>query len=167
VQFTQQVVQTLRTMFIRKENLSLPVSVRRESPRIEDKAQNSATLQVRHSLSQRTILRLGVEVLTKYRGKSVYRRLKMSACYLSIPTPEQAELAIEAILTFAQSLDGKWLAPSESAQTTEPAVLREQEANQQAIRTESAEDSQDSSQVPATGAELHTQDDDVTGFSGS
>jgi len=132
-------------LFIPQHNLDGPIRTRRNDLQPEEVLENRATLILRHSLGQRTQFRIVFDVLTRCSGRTIYKRLRRQSVFLNVGDPEQAELAIEAILTFAQSLDGKWLAPSAPdqsvgnvSQTTDSAMLREPDAD----RVTSAEDSQ-------------------------
>lgn len=100
-----------RTLMTYHQDLTQPISAFREALQIGERARNLAKMQVRHSLGQRTNIRFGAECSTRLGESNGYRRLRHCAVVLSCPDPEQAELAIEAILAFAQSLDGIWLAP--------------------------------------------------------
>jgi len=96
----------------------------RQTLQLGERQRNRGILDVRHSLGQRTNIRIGCEGLARIGVSTGYKRLRHCAVFLSCPTPEQAELAIEAILSFAQSLDGIWLTASpELSQVapTEPA----------------------------------------------
>jgi hypothetical protein len=150
--------------FIPRQDRSLPHRTRRIELALEDKLKNDARLLVRESLGQRTQLRLFFDCLTRARGRSTYKRLLGQTVYLDCPTAEQAELAIEAILSFAQSLDGKWLAPAEPAQAVEPQAQAQSAGDLQAIGTASAP----SEPEPTAAASSESvQDDEAQGFSGS
>lgn len=110
------ILQRIRNYFIPQGDLTLPHRTRRIPISTEERLQNQARLLVRHSFNQRTQLRLFFDCLTRQSGRSTYKRMLGQTVYLDCPTPEQAELAIEAILAFAQSLDGKWLAPNPTDQ---------------------------------------------------
>lgn len=98
--------------FFRREDCSYPIAAKRACMQVDSKAFNLGTLLVRESLGQRTLIRLGTECFTTRKGKRTYARLRGTNVTLSCPSSQQAELAIEAILEFAMSLDGKWLAPA-------------------------------------------------------
>jgi len=139
-----------RTYFVKTEVLTSPTAVARDTLQMIPRAENKAVLEVRHSLQQRTKIRLSFDCLVRGCKQSSYKRLKQMGCLLSCPTPEQAELAIEAILSFAQSLDGIWLTASpEPGQVApvEPAKAQGVDStasgDQPTIRSESADDLQE------------------------
>ena len=146
--------------FIPKADLTAPFRTKRQQPLIDDAHVNHARLEVRRSLSQRCSIRLYFDCLTRYRGKSLYKRMRGTTVYVDCPTPEQAELAIEAILSFAQSLDGKWLAPS----TQENQALTQSAGDSQGIGSSSAPGDQEQAVAEHSN---YTQDSEVQGFSGS
>lgn len=78
----------------------------------DEQAQNQATLGVAELLGRRTQIRISVEAWCKWSGRWRYKRLRARHVTVSCPNPEQAELFITAILGVAESLNGKWLAPS-------------------------------------------------------
>ncbi len=93
------------------EDLSVPSIVRKlESPR-ESFAVNRGLLSVSESLKQRVKLRLDFETNVSWHGQRSYKRLRHVSVLVSAPSPEQAELFIQAIHDFAATLNGKWLAP--------------------------------------------------------
>jgi hypothetical protein len=138
---TRQVLRFTRTVFITKENLDGPIRTKRNCLYPEDSAWNRAVLYLRHSLAQRTQFRLDFYVLARSGARTVYKRLRKQSVFVNVGDPHQAEMAIEAILSFAQSLDGKWLAPSESTQVVDSSLPISSQGNSQAIRSESAGDS--------------------------
>lgn len=111
------VVESPRSFFVFAQDRTLPTRVRTEQARVETKFHNSGVMQVRHSLGQRTNLRVNFEVATRSKGTTVYRRLRQRAAFISCPNPDQAELVVDAIMAFALSLDGKWLTPSNNEST--------------------------------------------------
>ena len=124
------------TYIVRTEDITAPLIVQRDSLETWNKMENSVRLNIRHSLSQRTNIRLQFDCLVKLDRRSAYKNLKRMSARLSCPTPEQAELAIDAILAFAQSLDGKWLAPaqdSSNSQIPQPPIVSGLGADSQAI----------------------------------
>jgi hypothetical protein len=90
--------------------------------------------------------------------------MKKCSVTVACPTPEQAELAIEAILSFAQSLDGKWLAPSEPAQVVDSQAQAQSAEDSQAIGSASAPGEPEPT---AAASSESVQDDEAQGFSGS
>lgn len=114
------ITTTIRKFFLPKEDLTSPISTRRLTLQLGDAVFNSAAIHVRQSLGQRCKIRVSFEALTRYSGRSTYRRLKNQVVYLDCPNARQAEFAIEAILSFAQSLDGIWLTePEQQAQSNQ------------------------------------------------
>ena len=63
-------------------------------------------------LGRRAQIRVSTEVWCKWGGRWRYKRLRASHVTVSCPSPEQAELAIEALISFLKQLDGKFLAPT-------------------------------------------------------
>ena len=102
-----------RTYMVRSEDLTAPLIVLRDGLQTLQRQVNLGLMHIRHSLRQRTNIRLTFDCLVRRERGSTYKRLSQMSARLSCPTPEQAELAIDAILAFAQSLDGKWLAPAQ------------------------------------------------------
>jgi hypothetical protein len=90
---------------------SAPISVRIPSLHADEQAQNNAILGVAEILGRRTQIRISTEVWCKWQGRWRYKRMRARHVTVNCPDPEQAALAIEAVLAFAKSLDGKWLAP--------------------------------------------------------
>jgi hypothetical protein len=150
--------------FIPKADLAAPFRSRRQKARLEDKHLNRARLEVRRSLSQRCNIRLYFDCLTRHRGQSVYKRILGNTVYLDCPTPEQAELAIEAILCFAQSLDGKWLAPAEPTQAVDTQAQAQSAGDSQTIGSASA---QSEPEPTAAASRESVQDAEAQWFSGS
>jgi hypothetical protein len=111
-----------RTYMVRSEDLTAPLIVLRDGLQTLQRQVNLGLMHVRHSLRQRTNIRLTFDCLVRRERGSTYKRLSQMSARLSCPTPEQAELAIDAILAFAQSLDGKWLAPRDAQATDQPNV---------------------------------------------
>lgn len=96
---------------------SVPITV--DMPHVQDttRAENRAVMAVPESLGRRVRVWIQPEIWVKRGGKRWnYRRARQRAVTVSCPSPEQAELAIDAILAFAQSLNSKWLAPALEAQ---------------------------------------------------
>jgi hypothetical protein len=115
-----------KTYVVRIQDLNSPVAVLKSTATLFARACNSALMYVRHSLNQRTHVRMTFDAATRVCNRSVYRRLQQVGLVLDCPTPEQAELAIDAILAFAQSLDGKWLAPAadlSNSQVPQPPIV--------------------------------------------
>jgi hypothetical protein len=77
----------------------------------DEQAVNKGLLGVAEIMGRRTQIRISPEVW-KWRGRWRYKRMRARHVTISCPNPEQAEIAIEAIVRFAESLDDKWLAPS-------------------------------------------------------
>jgi hypothetical protein len=153
-----------KTYFVRAQDLRSPVSVARDNVHAITRARNRGVLEVRHSLAQRTNIRINVDCLTRVGNRTTYKRLAQLAAILSCPTPEQAELAIEAILSFAQSLDGKWLAPAEPTQAVDTQAQEQSAGDSQAIGTASAPGEPEPT---AAASSESMQDDEAQGFSGS
>jgi hypothetical protein len=128
----RSLVQIVRSFFIQKEVQDGPLVTRRPQLLVEEQLQNSALAHVRHSLGQRSKCRLAIDVLTRRNGSTVYKRLRKQTVYLSCATPEQLELAIESILAFAQSLDGKWLAPQPTDNTSTETSADDSQGNRSA-----------------------------------
>ena len=108
---------TARERPILREDTSVPITV--DIPRMQDatRAENRAVMAVSETLGRRVRVRIQPEIWVKWGGKRWnYRRARQRGVTVSCPSPEQAELAMEAILAFAQSLEGKWLAPSPEVQ---------------------------------------------------
>jgi hypothetical protein len=89
-----------------------PITVRVPVVQADEQAQNKAILGVAETLGRRTQIRLSTEVWCKWRGRWRYKRMRARHVTVNCPNPEQAELVIEAISVFSQSLEGMWLAPS-------------------------------------------------------
>ena len=89
---------------------SAPNTVKAPLLQDHERAQNRALLAVPEMLGRRTQIRISVESWCKWNGRWQYKRLRSRHVTISCPNPEQAELAIEAVLRFAQSLDSKLLA---------------------------------------------------------
>jgi hypothetical protein len=98
-----------RKWFALPQDLSLPIRAKLTPLPLDAIAQNRALFSLRESCKQRVLVRFQCEALVKYKGLLHYKRLRGSTVTLSCPNAQQAELAIQAILRFAQSLDGKWL----------------------------------------------------------
>lgn len=79
-------------------------------------ADNVGALCAHHAKGYRIKLRLVPELCAKRSKHWTYERLHCRIA-LSCPTPEQAQLALDAIARFAASLDGIWLAPATTAPT--------------------------------------------------
>jgi hypothetical protein len=88
-----------------------PIAVRVPTLQADEQAQNKAILGVAEILGRRTQIRVSPEVWCKWQGRWRYKRMRARHVTVNCPNPEQATLVIEAILAFAKSLDGKWLAP--------------------------------------------------------
>jgi hypothetical protein len=98
---------------ILREDTSVPITV--DVPHVQDatRAENRAVMAVSEILGRRVRVRIQPEIWVKWGGKRWnYRRARQRGVTLSCPSTEQAELAIEAMLRFAEVLNGKWLAPS-------------------------------------------------------
>ena len=121
LQRDQVLLEHKTVQLIRRQDLTQPILTMRQPLQSGERESNRGILDVRHSLGQRTNIRIGCDALTRIGVSTPYRRLRHCAVFLSCPTPEQAELAIEAILSFAQSLDGIWLAPPTQAIDNKPA----------------------------------------------
>ena len=90
------------------------------------KAINRGFLLMPQSQSRRVKIRVSPDVWLRFNGKSWnYKRLRESYVTLSCPNAEQAELAVNAILAFAASLDGKWLAPAPEDQAAPTPGLKQ------------------------------------------
>ena len=87
-----------------------PNAVRIPAMQADQQAQNKAILGVAEIMGRRTQIRISPEVWCKWRGRWRYKRLRARHVTISCPSPEQAELALQAIVGFVQSLDEKWLA---------------------------------------------------------
>jgi len=87
-----------------------PLAVRVPSVQADQQAQNKALLGIAEILGRRTQIRISPEVWCKWRGRWRYKRLRARHVTISCANPEQAELVMEAIVRFARSLEGKWLA---------------------------------------------------------
>lgn len=160
----RSVISFTRTVFIPKQDLDGPIKTRRSDVYPEDSAWNRAVVYLRHSLGQRTQFRLDFYVLARSGARTVYKRLRKQSVFVNVGDPTQAELAIEAILSFAQSLDGKWLAPAESAQAVDTQAQTQSAGDSQAIGTASA---QSEPEPTAAASSESVQDDEAQGFSGS
>jgi hypothetical protein len=88
-----------------------PNAVRIPAMQADQQAQNKALLGVAEIMGRRTQIRISPEVWCKWQGRWRYKRMRARHVTISCPSPEQAELALEAIVSFAQTLEGKWLAP--------------------------------------------------------
>ena len=88
-----------------------PITVRVPNMQADQQAQNKAIMGIAEIMGRRTQIRFSPEVWSKSDGRWRYKRLRARHVTLSCSSPEQAELAIKAIAQFAESLDGKWLAP--------------------------------------------------------
>ena len=87
-----------------------PLAVRVPAMQADQQAQNKALLGIAEILGRRTQIRISPEVWCKWRGRWRYKRLRARHVTISCANPEQAELVMEAIVRFARSLEGKWLA---------------------------------------------------------
>ena len=87
-----------------------PITVRTPKMQAEHQAQNEGLLGVAEILGRRTQIRISPEVWCKWRGRWRYKRLRARHVTISCPNPEQADLVLDAIARFAESLDGKSLA---------------------------------------------------------
>lgn len=103
----------VRQYLVFREDQSTPIETLRTQAHGLDLANNRQLLQARFNLGRRVNVCISPEIPGKYGNAYSYRRLRQCKTMLSCPNPEQAELAIEAILRFAESLNGKWLAPKE------------------------------------------------------
>jgi len=88
-----------------------PLAVRTPSVQADQQAQNKGIMGVAEILGRRTQIRISPEVWCKWRGRWRYKRLRARHVTISCPSPEQAELALEAVVRFAGLLDAKCLAP--------------------------------------------------------
>jgi hypothetical protein len=103
---------TARKRPILREDTTAPITVEMHEVQEETRAENRAVMGVSETLGRRVRFRIQPEIWVKWGGKRWnYRRARQCGVTLSCPTSEQAELAIEAISAFAQSLEGKRLAP--------------------------------------------------------
>ena len=114
---TTVVSQVTYRHLILPEDLNSPTNVIPADCHIENKELNRGLMQVRASFKQRTKIRLNFDVLSRYRSRCAYRRTLGTSLTLDCPTPEQAELVIEAIRGFVMSLDGKWLTAQQDGQS--------------------------------------------------
>src|SRR5215469_206489 len=87
-----------------------PNAVRVPTMQADEQAQNKAIMSIAEVLQRRTQIRISPEVWCKWRGRWRYKRLRARHVTISCANPEQAELVMEAIVRFARSLEGKWLA---------------------------------------------------------
>lgn len=99
--------------FVVPEDLSLPIAAKSPLRTIPETLSNRAQMQVRPVTGKRILCTFFVEARTIIGGKSRYRRLKQRSVTLSVGSVEECELAIDAVLAFALSLDGKHLATNE------------------------------------------------------
>jgi hypothetical protein len=111
--------------FLSQEDLTLPIAAKTPLCDLHAKLQNQAQMQVRILMKRRVLIRFYIEARTTIAGCSVYRRLKQRSVTLSVGSVEEAERAIDAVLSFAMSLDGKHL-------------VDQQDTHSQAISSESA-----------------------------
>ena len=111
--------------FIVREDFTLPIAAKQPERTIAATLENRAWMQVRNVVGRRVMLRFAVEVNTKDGGSMTYKRMRQRHVILSIGTPEEAERAVDAILSFAMSLDGKHL-------------VDQQDTHSQGISSESA-----------------------------
>ena len=88
-----------------------PNAVRIPVVQADEQAQNKAIMGIAEILGRRTQIRISPEVWCKWRGRWRYKRLRARHVTISCPNPEQADLALEAIVRFAESLESKWIAP--------------------------------------------------------
>jgi hypothetical protein len=102
---------TARQRPILHEDTGVPITVEVHDVQDETRAENRAVMAVSETLGLRVRVRIQPEIWVKWGGKRWNdRRARQCGVTMSCPSPEQAELAIEAISAFAQSLEGKWLA---------------------------------------------------------
>jgi hypothetical protein len=87
-----------------------PITVKTPELQDHEQAQNMAIMGVAESLGRRTQIRVSVEIWSKWNGRWQYKRFRSRHATVSCPNPEQAEIMIEAVLAFAKSVDGNWLA---------------------------------------------------------
>ena len=111
------------------EDTSAPTQSRPAIVHDVAKAFNQSLLLMPQNLARRVKLRFSPEVWIRFGRKSWYfKRLRSNSVILSCPNAEPAELAVNAILAFAASLDGKWLAPApETAAAPTPGQKQAQE----------------------------------------
>ena len=88
-----------------------PNAVRVPAMQADELAVNKGLLSISKAVGRRTQIRISPEAWLKWRGRWIYKRLRARHVTISCPDPEQAELFLEAIVGFARSLEGKWLAP--------------------------------------------------------
>jgi hypothetical protein len=103
----------LSKRFWTQEDLTQPIAAKDCHRDIRDTLLNRASMEVRIVRNRRVYLRFFVEARTTISGKSVYRRLKQRAVTLSVGSVAEAEAAVDAVLGFAMSLDGKHLLTNE------------------------------------------------------
>ena len=104
---------TARKRPILREDTSAPTTVEMHDMQDETRAENRAVMGVSEILGRRVRVRFQPEIWVKWGGKRWnYRRARQCAVTVSCPSPEQAELVMQAILAFAKSLGGKWLTES-------------------------------------------------------
>jgi len=78
---------------------------------------------------------------------------------LDCPTPEQAELAIEAILSFAQSLDGIWLSPSAGPAAQEAGKAQDAQPTQAVEQQEHTQSTGDSQAISEKDGQAYSFED--------
>ncbi len=103
---------TARMRPILREDTTVPNKVDVHQVQDQTRAENRAVMAVSEILGRRVRIRIQPEIWVKWGGRRWnYRRARQCGVTVSCPSPEQAELVIQAIAAFAQSLEGKWLAP--------------------------------------------------------
>ena len=106
---------TARWRPILRENTDSPNIVDRACMQETTRAENWAIMAASESLGRRVRVRIQPEIWVKWGARGWnYRRARQQYVTISCPSPEQAQLAIDAILCFAESLNDKWLAPDPS-----------------------------------------------------
>src|SRR5262249_5344946 len=86
-----------------------PITVKVPEVQDHEQAQNRAIMGVAESLGRRTQIRVSVDVWIKLGGRWPYKRLRARHITINCPSPEQAEIVIEAIVKFTKSIDGNLL----------------------------------------------------------
>ena len=108
---TEAPVKVRKHPFLR-EDTSAPISVEVHDVQDDARAQNHAVMEMCNTMGRRVRIRIQPEVWVKWGGKWNYKRARQRAVTLSCPSPEQAELLIDAIMETLRVFDGKFVAGS-------------------------------------------------------
>lgn len=113
--------------FISRENFADPISAKSPVQDLNVLLENRSHLEARILRGRRILLRFSVQALSKTKGTRTYKHMRQRMVTLSVGSVAEAELAIDAVLQFAMSLNGKHLI---TEPVTEPQAIRNESAGQ-------------------------------------